>query len=108
MMFLAALFFTPILTAIPKCAYGPALIIVGILMIDSVNKIDFDDMTELIPAFVTITFMAFTYNLGIGITSGLVVYPLIKLLSGRASEVKAGAWVLGGISLIFYIFYPYQ
>lgn len=108
MMFLLALFFTPILTAIPSCAYGPALIIVGILMIDSVKKIDFDDMTELIPAFVTITFMAFTYNLGIGITAGLVVYPLIKLLTGRASEVKAGAWVLGGISLIFYIFYPYQ
>ena len=108
MLFLLALFFTPILTAIPKCAYGPALIIVGILMIDSVKKIDFSDMTELIPSFLTIIFMSFSYNLGIGITAGLVSYPVVKLLAGRAREVSAGAWVLGAISLIFYIFYPYH
>ena len=107
LLFLLALFFTPILTAIPKCAYGPALIIVGILMIDSIKKIDFSDLTELIPAFITITLMSFTYNLGIGITAGLVAYPLIKTLAGKAKEVKGGAWVLGAISLIFYIFYPY-
>jgi len=107
-LFLLALFFTPILTAIPKCAYGPALIIVGILMIDSVKKIDFSDLTELIPSFCTITLMSFTYNLGIGITAGLVAYPLVKLFAGRGREVKLGAWILGAISLIFYIFYPYK
>ena len=107
-LFLLALFFTPILTAIPKCAYGPALIIVGILMIDSIKKINFSDMTELIPSFCTIILMSFTYNLGIGITAGLVTYPIIKLLAGRAKEVNLGAWILGAISLIFYIFYPYQ
>ncbi len=105
--FALALFFTPILTAIPKCAYGPALMIVGILMMNSVKKIDFSDMTELIPAFCTITLMIFTYNLGIGITAGLVAYPLLKLLTGRSREVSMGAWVLGAISLVFYIFYPY-
>ncbi len=106
-LFILALFFTPILTAIPKCAYGPALIIVGILMIDSVKKIDFSDMTELVPAFFTIIFMSFTYNLGIGITAGLVTYPLVKLIAGRVNEVELGSWILGAISLIFYIFYPY-
>jgi AGZA family xanthine/uracil permease-like MFS transporter len=106
-LFALALFFTPILTAVPKCAYGPALIIVGILMIDSVKKIDFSDMTELIPAFATIVLMSFTYNLGIGITAGFVLYPLLKVLSGRAGEVNKGTWALGIISTIFYIFYPY-
>jgi adenine/guanine/hypoxanthine permease len=106
-LFLLALFFTPVLTAVPKCAYGPALIIVGILMIDSIRKINFTDLTELIPAFTTIMLMSFTYNLGIGITAGFVIYPLLKVFSGRAKEVNPGCWVLGIISLIFYVFYPY-
>ncbi len=106
-LFALALFFTPILTAVPKCAYGPALIIVGILMLESVRKINFSDMTELVPAFLTIVLMSFTYNLGIGITAGFVAYPVVKVLAGRSSEVSTGAWVLGAISLIFYIFYPY-
>ena len=106
-LFALALFFTPILTAVPRCAYGPALIIVGILMIDSVKKIDFSDMTELIPTFATIMLMSFTYNIGIGITAGFVLYPLLKVLSGRAGEVNKGTWILGIISIIFYIFYPY-
>ena len=106
-LFLLALFFTPILTAIPTCAYGPALIIVGILMIDSVTKINFKDMTELIPAFATIILMSFTYNLGIGITAGFVTYPIIKLIAGRSREVSIGTWILCIISLVFYVFYPY-
>jgi len=105
--FALALFFTPILTVIPRCAYGPALIIVGILMVDSVTRIDFKDMTELVPAFITIILMSFTYDLGIGITAGFVLYPLLKMISGRANEVNAGTWVLGAVSTIFYILYPY-
>ena len=107
-LFLLALFFTPILTVIPRCAYGPALIIVGIMMIDAVRIIDFKDITELVPAFVVIVLMCFTYNLGIGITAGFVMYPLVKLISGRVKEVNIGTWILGGISLIFYIFFPYM
>ncbi len=95
------------LTAIPTCAYGPALIIVGILMIDSVTRINFKDMTELVPAFATIILMSFTYNLGIGITAGFVTYPLIKLAAGRVEEVNPGTWILCLISLVFYVFYPY-
>ncbi len=105
-LFLLALIFTPILTAIPSCAYGPALIIVGLLMIGAVKKIDFSDITELVPAFAVIILMSFTYNLGVGITAGFVLYPLIKLVTGRAKEVNIGTWILGVISLLFYIFYP--
>ena len=107
LLFLLALFFTPLLTAIPKCAYGTALIIVGILMIDSVKNIDFSDITELVPAFSVIVLMSFTYNLGVGITAGFVMYTLIKLVTCRVREVNGGTWVLGALSLLFYIFYPY-
>lgn len=107
-LFLLALFFAPFLTAVPAHAYGPALIVVGLMMLEPIRRIDFSDYTELIPAFAVVTLMSFTYNLGIGMTAGFVLYPLLKLISGRAREVPAGAWVLCALSLIFYIFYPYK
>jgi len=106
-LFALALLFTPLLTIVPQCAYGPALIVVGILMIGAVKEIDFADMTELFPAFMTIVLMIFTYNLGIGITAGFVFYPITKLIGGRIKEVKSGAWVLFGISAIFYVLYAF-
>jgi len=51
--------------------------------------------------------MSFTYNVGIGITAGFVLYPFCKLVSGRAGEIKPGLWVLAGLSLLFFVFYPY-
>ncbi|OGU60964.1 MAG: guanine permease [Ignavibacteria bacterium RBG_13_36_8] len=106
-LFLTALFFAPFFTAIPAYAYGSALIIVGLLMMSPIAKINFDDLKELIPVFVTITLMSFTYNLGIGMTAGFVVYPLTSLVSGKIKEVSAGMWVLFVFSILFYIFYPY-
>jgi AGZA family xanthine/uracil permease-like MFS transporter len=106
-LFLSALFFAPFFTAIPKYAYGPALIIVGMLMLSPITKIRFDDLTEVVPVFSIIVLMSFTYNLGIGMTAGFVVYPLMKVLSGRVREVPAGLWVLSALSVLFFIFYPY-
>jgi len=106
-LFLVALFFAPILTAIPPFAYGPALIIVGLLMFFPITKINFDDYTEIIPAFGTIILMSFTYNIGVGMTAGFVLYPLFKSIAGRYKEISSGLWVLGILSLLFYIFYPY-
>ncbi|MGH7480518.1 MAG: solute carrier family 23 protein, partial [Longimicrobiales bacterium] len=105
--FLAALFFAPLLSAVPPAAYGPALVMVGMLMLEPVRDLPFDDLVELLPAFLTITLMSFTYDLGIGITAGLASHVLLKLITGRAREVKAGMWVLGGLSVLFYVFYPY-
>ena len=107
LLFLLALFFAPLFTSIPPAAYGPALVIVGMLMLEPVKKIRFDDLTEVIPAFATITLMSFTFNLGIGMTAGFILYPLLKLVSGRVKEVPAGLWILGAISALFYVFYPY-
>jgi len=108
MLFALTLFFAPFLTAVPPQAYGPALIIVGGLMLAPIKKIDLKDYTELFPAFAVVSLMSFTYNIGIGITAGFILYPLFKLLGGRSREVSSGLWVLGALSLLFYIFYPYS
>ncbi len=106
-MFLLALFFAPFFAVIPSCAYGPALIVVGALMLSPIVNVKFDDLTEVIPIFSIIALMSFTYNLGIGMTAGFVIYPLLKVLSGRAREISGGLWLLSVISLLFFIFYPY-
>jgi AGZA family xanthine/uracil permease-like MFS transporter len=107
LLFLSALFFSPLFTSVPPYAYGPALIIVGMLMLSPMKQLEFGDLTEVIPVFTVIVLMSFTYNIGIGMTAGFVVYPLIKTLAGRVREVPAGLWVLGGMSLLFFVFYPY-
>lgn len=87
-----------------RYAYGPALVAVGLLMMGSVTKIDFGDLTELIPAFATIVMMIFTYNIANGLTAGLVLYPAFKLLAGRGKELNGGSIVLGLLCLVYYIF----
>lgn len=106
-LFLLALFFAPFFTAVPAVAYGPALVVVGLLMLGPIAGIKFADYTELIPAFMTVVLMSFTFNIGVGMTAGFVLYPFFKLIAGRAREVHPGMWVLGVLSLLFYVFYPY-
>lgn len=107
LLFLLALFFAPLFVVVPPHAYGPALIIVGLLMLEPIRNIPFDDFTEFVPAFVTIVLMVFTFNIGVGMTAGFVTYPLFKLLTGRAREVRAGMWVLAGLSLLFFAVAPH-
>lgn len=105
-LFALSLFFAPLFTMVPAHAYGIALIVIGALMIQPVTRLDFDDFSELIPAFLTIALMIFTYNIGVGMTAGLLSYPLIKLCTGRVREVSSGMWVLALLSLTFFIFMP--
>jgi AGZA family xanthine/uracil permease-like MFS transporter len=107
LFFLLGLFFSPLFGAIPPAAYGPPVIIVGMLMLSPIKKINFDDLSEVIPVFTIIVLMSFTYNLGIGMTGGFVVYPLMKSLAGKYRDIKPGLWVLASFSLLFFIFYPY-
>lgn len=108
LLFGLALFFSPIVTAIPPQAYGPALIVVGVLMVEPITRIDFKDLSEVIPAFATATLMAFTFNIGVGMTAGFLLYPFCKVVAGKGRQIHAGMWVLAGFSLLFYIFYPYR
>jgi len=105
-LFAASLFFIPLVTPLQhlKYAYGPALVAVGVLMLGSIRKIEFDDMTELVPTFVTVVMMLFTYNIANGLTAGLVVYPLLKVAAGRWRELNAGSVVLAVLCLVYYIF----
>jgi AGZA family xanthine/uracil permease-like MFS transporter len=106
-MFLLALFFSPLFSIIPSYAYGPALIIVGMLMISPIKKLNFDDLSDLLPVFSIITLMSFTYNIGIGMTAGFLVFAFVKVLTGKYKEISGGMWILSGLSLLFFIFYPY-
>jgi AGZA family xanthine/uracil permease-like MFS transporter len=105
-LFAASLFFLPLVTPLQemKYVYGPALIVVGMFMLSSVTKIAFTDLTEVVPAFATIAMMVFTYNIGNGLTAGLVLYPVVKLAAGRFRDLNAGSLALGLLCLIYYLF----
>ena len=105
-LFAVSLFFIPLVAPLQRLAYayGPALIAVGLLMIGSIRGIDLQDLTELVPAFATIVVMVFTYNIANGLTAGLVLHPLLKVLSGRFKELRAGGVVLGLLCLVYFVF----
>lgn len=99
-MFILALFFAPLFLMVPAAATAPALIIVGLFMISSVGKINFMDMTEGLPAFLTIVFMPFTYSIAEGIVFGMLSFAFIKVCSGRFKDVTATVYVVAGLFLI--------
>jgi len=104
-LFLASLFFIPLMQPLQalRYAYAPALVVVGLLMTASARHLQFDDLTELVPAFATITMMVFTYNIANGLTAGLVLHPVVKVAARRSGEVRPGAWVLAAMSLLYYV-----
>lgn len=103
-LFLLALFFTPIVSLIPDAATAPALIIVGCLMMEGVRHIDFSDFTEAMPAFMTIVMMPFTYSIANGISFGLVMYPVLKLVTGRHKDVHWIVYILAALVVVRLVF----
>ncbi len=106
LLFAAALFFLPLLEPLQQLryAYGPALMLVGVLMFASARQLEVDDFTELAPAVVGIVMMVFTYNIANGLTAGLIVHPLLKLVTLRWRELHPGAVVLGALCAVYYVF----
>ncbi|HET7434063.1 MAG TPA: NCS2 family permease [Thermoanaerobaculia bacterium] len=104
-LFALALFFIPLFEPLQSLqyAYAPALLVVGMLMLGSIAKIDFDDFTELVPAFATIVVMVFTFNIANGLTAGLILYPVMKVLTGRWREVRAGTVALAALCAVYYM-----
>lgn len=94
-LFGLSIFLSPVFLAIPSFATAPALIIVGFYMISSILKIDFDDMSEAIPAFICLIAMPFTYSISEGIAFGIISYVVINLITGKVKEKK--------ISVVMYI-----
>ncbi len=87
-MFAIALFFAPVFTMVPGAATAPALILVGFFMMSPILKINFDDFTEAIPAFLTIIMMPLAYSIAEGIVFGMISYVLLKLLTGKQKDLS--------------------
>ena len=98
--FLCSLVLAPLATMIPSQATSPILILVGFLMMESVLKIDLSDITEALPAFLTLIMVPFTFNVANGLVFGILSYVLLKLLTGRYREIGATMWVLSFLSCL--------
>ena len=103
-LFLVALFAAPFLSIIPGAATAPALIFVGVLMMSAIKDINFEDVSEAVPAFLTLAMMPFTYSIANGIAAGLISYTLIKLLSGKVKQLRVVTVVLAVLFIIRYAF----
>lgn len=97
-LFALSLFFAPLFTVIPNAATAPALVIVGLFMMTPIKKIDFEDYTEAVPAFLTIIMMPLAYSIAEGIVFGLLSYVVLKVLTGKFKDVN---WVMVVLALVF-------
>ncbi len=102
-LFLFALLFSPIFLIVPSAATAPALILVGLFMMEPIKKIDLEDFTEAIPAFLTIIMMPIAYSISEGIVFGMLSYTLLKALTGKAKEVSIVMYVLSLIFILRFI-----
>ena len=102
--FVIALFFSPLFLSIPAAATAPALIIVGLLMLEPIAKIQWHDFTEAIPAFVCVIMMPFTYSISNGILLGMIAYVLINVMSGRYKKISTTMYILALLFVLKYIF----
>lgn len=103
-LFLLSMFLAPLAESIPSYATSPALVIVGVFMLKTVTKIDWDDMTEALPSFMVIISMPFSYSIATGIAMGFIFYPITKALAGKAKEVKLTVWILALIFIARFIY----
>lgn len=105
-LFAASLFLIPLFEPLQRMrwAYAPSLIAVGVLMVGSVRSIDFEDLTEAVPALATMAMMVFTYNIANGLTTGLILAPLLKIATGRSRELNPGSVVLGVLCAAYFAF----
>ena len=102
--FAVALFFSPLFLSIPAAATAPALIIVGLLMLEAVKNIPFDDFSESIPAFVCLLTMPLTYSISNGILLGMISYVLMNMICGKFKKITPIMYVLAVLFILKYIF----
>ncbi|MFJ8070790.1 NCS2 family permease [Peribacillus sp. NPDC096447] len=102
-LFILSLLFIPVIKVIPDSAIAPILIIIGILMLGNIKKLNFSDLTESIPAIMIITIIPFTYSIADGMAFGFILYPFLKLVTGKAREVSAPMYVSAGMFIVYFI-----
>lgn len=104
-LFFVAMFFSPIFVAVPACATAPALIYVGYLMLTSVLKIDFSDITDAVPAFLIIALMPLTYSIGDGLTIGVLTYVILNILHNIFTKNKEDKKELSMVMIVLAIIF---
>ena len=104
LLFLLAVFLSPIFITIPSFATAPALLFVGFLMISAVTAIDFNDFTEAVPAYLALIAMPLTYSISEGIAAGVISYVVINLVSGKAKKITLLMYILAVLFICKFIF----
>jgi AGZA family xanthine/uracil permease-like MFS transporter len=104
LLFLACLFISPLAAVVPSYATAPALLYVACLMLRELVDIDWDDSTESIPAAIAALTMPFTYSIALGVAFGFISYAALKLLTGRAKEVKIIVWLIAAVFMFKFIY----
>ncbi len=105
-LFLFAIFLSPLVKVIPSEAAVPALVLVGFLMMQQVKGISWDDLDIAIPAFLTIVLMPFTYSITVGIGAGFLSFVFIKLVRGKPASIHPLMWVISGLFLFYFAIHP--
>ena len=99
--FVLALLFVPVVGIVPEYATAPALVMVGLFMMKEIKRIDFNNTEEALPAFIIVVMIALSYNISTGLAFGFLSFVLIKLVAGKAGQVKPTMWVIALLSLLF-------
>lgn len=102
--FAVALFFSPLFLSVPAAATAPVLILVGMLMMEPVRNIDFDDATEAIPSFITLVMMPLAYSISAGIMIGMISYVVVNLFCGKFKKLTPAMYILAVLFILKYIF----
>lgn len=104
MCFVVALFFSPLFLSIPSAATAPALIIVGLLMVEPIINISWDDFSESIPAFVCMIMMPLTYSISNGILLGMIAYVLMNMICGNFRKITPAMYIMAILFILKFIF----
>ena len=104
-LFLLCLFLAPLAQSVPSFATAPALLFIGVLMVQGITNIDWEDITEAVPAFLTIVFMPFSYSIADGIAMGFISYAVIKLCTGKAKTVPYMVWIIAVLWVIKFMYF---
>jgi adenine/guanine/hypoxanthine permease len=107
-LFLIATFFTPLVQVVPSEAAAPVLVIVGAMMISQIRDLEWGDMSLVIPAFLTIALMPFTYSITNGIGAGVVSYVVLRVATGRGRDVHPLMWTVAAVFVVYFALDPIQ
>ena len=102
-LFLIAILFVPVVGVVPNYATAPALIMVGLFMIKEIKKIDFVQMENAFPAFIIIIMIALSYSISTGLAFGFISFAILKVMAGKAKEIKLVMWLTTGLSTLYFI-----